>query len=156
MSDLQKRFNGLLALLNDNAKLNALAAECYIVTEGEIALTAPAENAPLPSAKIMAEILGLSLVNQANATVSDLINEINKATENDIAIWYIDSDNGQYIIAVNPVANTLVGIAKTDTTLNSIRKKYFLHKEVIEKMGESLPFDYGKVENSFFNRKLIS
>jgi hypothetical protein len=156
MSELQKRFDGLLALLHKNFDLNALAAECYIATEGEFALTAPAETAQLPSAKIMAEILSLNIVNQVNISVSNLISDINKAPDADIAVWYIDTDQGQYIIVTNPAVTTLVGIAKTETTLTSIRKRYFLQKEIIEKMGDTLPFDYGKTENSFYNRKLIA
>ncbi len=155
MSDIQKRFDGLLSLLISFSASNELAKLCYADTENEIAFTAPQPNAAYPSIKTVIEIFNLNVLRGTGGDYASLIDSLKNTKHTQVSLWHIDSENGSYTIATSTDGKEFIGIAKSPKTLTDIRKEYFMQKEVLEKLGEKPLYDYEANEITFINRKHI-
>ncbi|KAB2913671.1 MAG: hypothetical protein F9K23_16745 [Bacteroidetes bacterium] len=155
MSDIQKRFDGLLSLLNFFSATNELAKQCYADTENEIAFTAPIPNAAYPTVKTVIEIFNLNVSKGTGGDYNSFIEALKNTKYTLVSLWHIDTENGSYTIATSIDGKEFIGISKSPKTLTDIRKEYFMQKEVFEKLGDKPLYDYEANEITFINRKHV-
>lgn len=151
MSNYQKLFDGLMAILEKNKGNYPIAQKCLQDCDTELAFT-PASLASPASKRLVLEILkrtddeayALLLPMFANSTVDSIL------------IWHIDTEKGSYTIYTDVDMAQLVGIKYSNKTLTDIRREYFIHKEALQKLGDNPIYSYDEKEITFLNKKLLT
>ena len=151
MNDLQAKFSNLLKLLIDT-KNNALAAQCYDDTEGEVAFHP--KKSSCPTARALLEIYSNTGSTHIEG-IDAFLQKLEEMGNETICVWGIDTEGGSYTLYTTADDKKLVSIIKTPRTLKEIRQQYFLQKEALEKIGEAPLFDYEAHELTFVNRKFL-
>lgn len=150
MTNFQDLFDNILFLLEKNADNYPLAKKCLEECALELAFT---------PAKKDGAVKKDTLLTIYKKTDSDSYLQLKDSFESsnveEVLIWYVDTEKGGYSIYTNSDTSKLVGIRKTDKTLQQIRKEYFEQKEALQKIGEKPAFNYADNEITFINKKLV-
>lgn len=152
MSDYQKLFDGIMALLEKNKANNTLAQKCLDDCDGELAFTPPPKkNTPIDKQTF------LEVLKRADEDAYQQLHTSFAGTNNsNVLVWYFDTENGSYAVFTDVNTTLLEGIKYSPKTLNQIRKEYFLQKEALKKLGETPIFNYEEKEITFLGKKLLS
>jgi|MDTD01.2.fsa_nt_gb hypothetical protein len=151
MSNYQKLFNGLMAILKKNEATHPLAQKCFKDCENELAFTPPNPKSAA-SKQMVLEILKHS-DEEAYAQLLPMF--IGSAVDS-ILIWHIDTENGNYTIYTDVDMQQLVGIKHSKKTLTDIRRNYFIQKEAVQKLGDDPVYSYDEKEITFIKKKLLT
>ncbi len=151
MSNYQKLFDGLMAILKKNEANNPLAQKCLKDSTGELAF-APPNLKSYTSKQMVLEILKRT---DTEAYAQLLPMFISNADDN-ILIWHIDTENGSYTIYTDVDMKQLVGIKHINRTLTDIRRNYFIQKEALQKLGDNPVYSYEEKEITFIKKKLLT
>ena len=151
MSNYQKLFDGLMAILKKNEANNPLVQKCLKDSDGELAFTPPNLNS-YTSKQMVLEILKRT-DEEAYAQLLPMF--ISNAVDS-ILIWHIDTENGSYTIYTDVDMQQLVGIKHNNRTLTDIRRNYFIQKEALQKLGDNPVYSYDEKEITFIKKKLLT
>lgn len=151
MSNYQKLFDGLMAILKKNEANNPFVQKCLKDSDGELAFTPP--NPKSPASKQMV----LEILKRTDEEVyAQLFPLFMGNAVDSILIWHIDTENGSYTIYTDVDMTLLVGIKHSNRTLTDIRRDYFIQKEALQKLGDTPVYSYDEKEITFIKKKLLA
>ncbi len=150
MINYQSLFDGIVSLLEKNARNHVVAKQCLADCDLELSFTPAKKNTPV-SKTVLLDIFKRT----DDKAYNQLKDSFNNTTYTDVIIWYIDTEKGGYTVFTDVDSTEIIGIKTSTKTLHDIREGYFKQKETLEKINEKPLFNYGDNEITFINKQLV-